>query len=92
MLDPQGRRDVMDLLLQLNREGLTIIYITHFMEEAAQARRVIALSQGKIVLDGTPEEVFSSQVRLEEIGLSVPPTAALADMLRPALPPCPRSF
>ena len=43
MLDPQGRRDVMDLLLQLNREGLTIIYITHFMEEAAQARRVIIL-------------------------------------------------
>ena len=58
MLDPQGRRDVMDLLLQLNREGLTIIYITHFMEEAAWARRVIALSQGKIVLDGTPERSF----------------------------------
>ncbi len=86
MLDPQGRRDVMELILQLNREGLTIIYITHFMEEAAQARRVIALSQGKIVLDGTPEEVFSSQARLEEIGLSLPPAAALAGLLRPALP------
>ncbi len=92
MLDPQGRRDVMDLLLQLNREGLTIIYITHFMEEAAQARRVIALSQGKIVLDGTPEQVFSSQARLEEIGLSLPPAAALAGWLRPALPALPQGL
>ena len=92
MLDPQGRRDVMDLLLQLNREGLTIIYITHFMEEAAQARRVIALNQGKIGLDGTPQEVFSSQARLEEIGLSVPPAAALADRLRPALPTLPQAL
>jgi len=89
MLDPQGRRDVMDLLLRLNREGLTIIYITHFMEEAAQARRVIALHQGKIVLDGTPEAVFSSQAQLEEIGLSLPPAAALAGLLRPALPALP---
>ncbi len=92
MLDPQGRRDVMDLLLQLNREGLTIIYITHFMEEAAWARRVIALSQGKIVLDGTPNEVFSSQARLEEIGLSLPPAAALAGWLRPALPALPQGL
>jgi energy-coupling factor transport system ATP-binding protein len=92
MLDPQGRRDVMDLLLQLNHEGLTIIYITHFMEEAARARRVIALSQGRIVLDGTPAEVFSGQARLEEIGLSVPPAAALADLLRPALPTLPRAL
>ena len=90
LLDPQGRRDVMELLLQLNREGLTIIFITHFMEEAALARRVIALNQGKIVLDGTPAEIFSSQAQLEEIDLSLPPATALADLLRssalPALP------
>jgi len=62
------------------------------MEEAAQARRVIALNQGKIGLDGTPQEVFSSQARLEEIGLSVPPAAALADRLRPALPTLPQAL
>jgi energy-coupling factor transport system ATP-binding protein len=92
MLDPRGRRDVMDLLLQLNREGLTILYITHFMEEAARARRVIALHQGKIVLDGTPQEVFSSQSRLEEIGLSLPPAASLAGLLRPVLPDLPQGL
>jgi len=89
LLDPQGRRDVMDLLRQLNREGLTIIYITHFMEEAALANRVIALNQGKIVLDGTPAEFFSGQARLEEIGLSLPPAAALVVQLRPVLPALP---
>jgi energy-coupling factor transport system ATP-binding protein len=92
MLDPQGRREVMELLLQLNSEGLTIIYITHFMEEAALARRVIALNLGRIVLDGAPAEVFSSQTRLEEIGLSLPPAAVLAESLRPALPTLPHGL
>ena len=92
MLDPQGRRDVMELLQQMNREGLTIIYITHFMEEAALARRVIALDQGRIVLDGTAAEIFSNQSRLEEIGLSLPPAATLADLLRPVLPSLPQGL
>jgi energy-coupling factor transport system ATP-binding protein len=92
MLDPRGRQDVMELLLQLNREGLTIIYITHFMEEAALARRVIVLNQGRIVLDGPPAQIFSSQSRLEEIGLSIPPAAVLADLLRPLLPALPQGL
>ncbi len=90
LLDPQGRRDVMDLLRQLNSEGLTIIYITHFMEEAALANRIIALYQGEIALDGTPSGFFGGhQARLEEIGLSLPPAAILADQLRPFLPALP---
>lgn len=72
MLDPESRADVMRICRELNASGTTIVFITHFMDEAAQADRVIALDAGRIVLDGTPGEVFAQEGRLEEIGLMAP--------------------
>ena len=77
MLDPQGRRDVMDTIQRLNREGITIVLITHQMPEAAEAQRVIVMEAGDIVADGTPKEVFSQVELLRQVGLSVPDTTAL---------------
>lgn len=78
MLDPKGRREVMDTILRLNREkGITVILITHHMDEAAQAQRVIVLECGKVCLDGTPEEVFSHVEKLHSIGLAAPDTVEL---------------
>lgn len=90
MLDPAGRRAVLEMMARLHREGLTILTITHFMEEAAQADRVIALQNGRVALDGSPQVVFSRPAELAELGLDQPPAAALANTLRhclPALPP-----
>ena len=71
MLDPQGRREVMDTIQKLNREkGITVILITHHMDEAAKAQRVIVLSKGNIAADGTPQEVFSQVELLHSIGLA----------------------
>lgn len=72
MLDPAGRKEIMDIAVKLNKEDITVINITHNMEEAALARRIIVLKSGRIVLDGTPEEVFSSEI-LEGSGLLLPP-------------------
>ena len=78
MLDPKGRREVMDTILQLNKEkGITIVLITHHMNEAAQAQRVIVLDKGQIALDGTPKQVFSQVDRLHEMGLAAPETVEL---------------
>lgn len=78
MLDPRGRREVMETIQRLNREkGITIVLITHHMDEAAQAQRVIVLNQGKIAADGTPYEVFSQVELLHNIGLSAPETVEL---------------
>ena len=77
MLDPQGRRDVMDTIKRLNREGITIVLITHHMPEAAEAQRVIVMEDGRIAADGTPKEVFSQVELLRQVGLSVPDTTAL---------------
>ena len=78
MLDPRGRREVMDTILRLNQEkGITIILITHHMDEAAQAQRVVVMSEGKIAADGTPEEVFSKVELLHEISLAAPDTVEL---------------
>ena len=77
MLDPQGRRDVMDTIKRLNREGITIVLITHHMPEAAEAQRVIVMEEGRIAADGTPKEVFSQVELLRQVGLSVPDTTAL---------------
>ncbi len=83
MLDPQGRRELMDIILRLNKEeGKTIVHITHFMEEAAQADRIIVMDQGKMVLEGSPSEVFSGADRLKELGLDVPQLSELALRLR----------
>lgn len=78
MLDPRGRREVMDTVLRLNREkGITIVLITHHMDEAAKAQRVVVLSQGKIAADGTPGEVFSQVELLHSLGLAAPDTVEL---------------
>ena len=79
MLDPAGRADVLATVRRLNREqGMTVIWITHFMEEAAAADRVVVLDKGKISLDGTPAEVFSRVEEVKALGLDVPPMAELA--------------
>lgn len=78
MLDPKGRREVMDTVTRLNREkGITIVLITHHMEEAAQAGRVIVLHKGKVALDGAPGEVFSQVEKLHDMGLAAPETTEL---------------
>ena len=78
MLDPQGRREVMDTILRLNREkGITVILITHHMDEAAQAQRVVVMSEGKVVSDGAPQEVFTQVELLRSIKLATPDTVEL---------------
>ena len=89
MLDPAGRRTVLARIDELHRTGTTIVSITHFMGEAARAERVIVLSHGQVALDGPPAEVFSDPQRLFALGLHLPPAAALARALRPALPGLP---
>lgn len=83
MLDPIGRREVMDTVVRLNRErGITIILITHYMDEVARADRVIVLENGETVMDGEPRNVFDNYTALEKIGLDVPQSAALCVELR----------
>lgn len=78
MLDPQGRKDVMDTVKRLNQEkGITMILITHHMDEAAQADRVVVLNQGTVAADGTPQEVFSQVKLLHDIGLAAPESVEL---------------
>ncbi len=83
MLDPSGRREVLETIRSLNRnKGITVIWITHFMEEAAQADRILVVSDGQIAESGTPKEVFEKVDRLRELHLDVPHMAALAAALR----------
>ncbi len=85
MLDPKGRKEVIDTIMKLNREkNITIILITHYMDEAALADRVIVFDRGKAVLDGTPEEVFAWEEMLLSLGLVVPQSWALAQSLKKA--------
>ena len=85
MLDPQGRREVIDTIERLSREqGITIVLITHHMKEAARAQRVIAMREGKILADGTPDEVFSQVELLRNAGLAVPETTELLYTLNEA--------
>ena len=78
MLDPRGRREVMQTIAQLNREkGITVILITHHMDEAAMAQRVIVLHKGKVAADGCPKEVFSQVDMLHRIGLAAPESVEL---------------
>ena len=73
MLDPRGRREVVDIMERLNKdEGITVLNITHYMEEAARADRVIVINDGRIALDGTPREVFANVDRLRAMGLEAP--------------------
>lgn len=83
MLDPSGRREVIETIKYLNKhEGITVVHITHYMEEAVDADKVIVMEQGKIVLQGTPEDVFSQVEVLKGIGLDVPQVTELAYRLR----------
>lgn len=82
MLDPKGRKEVMDIIQELNSEGITVVLITHFMEEAALADRVVIMDNGEVKLDGKPEEVFKHIDQLREINLDVPLAVELADRLR----------
>lgn len=83
MLDPMGRREVLSTVERLHREqGLTVVLITHHMNEAEHADRVIVVNGGKIAMDGTPREIFSRKAELEAIGLAVPDTVALLHALR----------
>ena len=78
MLDPRGRREVMETITRLNREkGITVVLITHHMEEAAQAQRVIVMHRGQVATDGTPDEVFAQVELLHELGLAAPETVEL---------------
>ena len=78
MLDPRGRREVMETVLKLNREKkITIVLITHHMDEAAQAQRVVVLDKGKVAADGTPAEVFSQVELLHDLRLAAPETVEL---------------
>ncbi len=83
MLDPSGRQEVLNTVRALNKnKGITVVWITHFMEEAALADRVIVVSDGQIAEEGTPKQVFDKVGRMRELHLDVPPMTALADSLR----------
>ena len=85
MLDPRGRAEVLSAVKKLHKEqGTTIIYITHFMEEAIAADRIVLMDHGKIVMDGTPHDVFSHTERIQQLGLDLPLAADLAQHLRRA--------
>ena len=83
MLDPKGRKEVMNTIFKLNREhGITTVYITHFMEEAVLADRVIVMDNAKVLLDGAPKEVFKNSQLLKDIGLDVPQVSYLSSRLK----------
>lgn len=85
MLDPKGRRQVMDTVVRLSRErGITVILITHFMEEAALCDRVVVMNDGTVALDGTPKEVFRQRQQLLAMGLTVPAITELCFQLHEA--------
>ena len=83
MLDPSGRAEVLATVRKLNREkGMTVVWITHFMEEAAQADRLVVMNDGSVAMEGTPRQVFSRVEEIKALGLDVPPMAELAQTLR----------
>ncbi len=83
MLDPMGRQEVLSAVHRLNREeGITVVLITHHMNEAEDADRVVVMDDGEVVMDGTPREVFTQVARLRSMGLTVPDTVDLLDRLR----------
>lgn len=85
MLDPIGRREVLDTIRMLNRENeITVINITHYMNEAALADRIVVLNDGKVLMDGTPDDIFARRDELRGVGLEVPQCAELIHRLRKA--------
>ena len=82
MLDPQGRKEVLDVVEKLNKEqGVTVINITHYMDEVVRADKVIVINDGEIALSGTPKEIFKHKQKLGECGLELPPASVLAEKL-----------
>ena len=93
MLDPSGRAEVLATVRKLNREkGMTVVWITHFMEEAAQADRLIVMNDGSVAMEGTPRQVFSRVEEIKALGLDVPPMAELAQTLRERGMPLPEGI
>ena len=85
MLDPLGRKEVLSAIQKLNAEkGITVIMITHYMEEAALANRIVVLNDGSLILDGTPSEVFDNEDKLIECGLAIPQCTEIIHRLRDA--------
>ncbi len=83
MLDPVGRNEVMETIERLNKEeGITIVHITHFMEEVIKADRVVVIENGRIIIQGTPKEVFKEVDKLQDMGLDVPQVTLMAHSLR----------
>ncbi len=89
MLDPRGRRHVLETVQQLHRQGITILAITHFMSEAVQGTRVIVMDDGLIAMDGRPLELFGQPEKLQDLGLDVPPVTQLAQRLHRRQPSFP---
>ena len=85
MLDPLGRKEVMKTIKRLNSEGMTIVLITHYMNEAQEADKVVVMRSGKVYLEGTPNEVFSQPEKLWKAGLEVPQSVELIDKLNKGL-------
>ncbi len=82
MLDPQGRKEVLEVVKKLNKEqNVTVITITHYMDEVIDADTVYVLSEGQVALSGTPEQIFSHKQKLKELGLELPLSAEIADKL-----------
>ena len=93
MLDPKGRREVMEVVKKLNKEqGMTVILITHFMDEALQADRAIVMHRGEVVMDGAPEEIFSRSDELEMYNLTLPRAAYICKKLQAAGMPVANAF
>ena len=93
MLDPRGRREVMEVIRKLNREqGMTVLLITHFMEEALQADRAVVMHRGEVVMDGTPEEIFARADELETYNLTLPRAAYICRRLQEAGMPVGNAF
>lgn len=82
MLDPKGRAEIMKIIDELHSEGITVILITHFMEEAVRADRLVIMHKGRILLDGTPKEVFKQEELIKSVNLDVPMVVELASKLR----------
>lgn len=89
MLDPLGRQHVRAMMADLHRQGITVVTITHFMEEATDAERIVVMAEGQVALDGTPAAVFSDVTTLHALGLDLPPAAALNEHLRQQIPALP---
>ena len=92
MLDPQGRHLVEKWMRRLHMMGVTVISVTHFMDEAALAQRVLVMHEGRLVMDDSPAQVFADRQRLEHWGLELPPAADLTERLRPYLPELPQGL